>query len=929
MNEFPRQLPHGSGATLVLDDSRLLIELADGASRQDVEAALDDVDLAVEPDRAGEHPGERTTAEVVNHTDTRLWVQARSAGAIDDGVHLALREVLGPMARWIAPVYETPGTPGRGGRVCPLPHVLVLRSAGDDADDGDGGRDPLAGVARRLGLEEDTERSRYLPGFRVFVVPHPEERNAYELRDVIAREAGARSEDVKFETMPMLRDLTLVPDDTLYPQQWNMRQVVAGGTGTTAWDLSTGTATVTVAVLDYGFDLTHPDLAYAPGVHLGTMTTLTTADSGTEPHGTACAGIVAASIGNAAGVAGMAGACTIMPVRRVSGSDVETAVGIGWAASNGARVLSMSFGRYGPGEGAGPTGWDFTVIDPAIADAVTTRGRVLCAATGNEDLGTVNRYPARHPLVIACGASDQADARKSPASPDGEPWGSNFGTNVHGGVTTGVSVVAPGVLIPTTDVRGTAGYNPATGAAGDYTLSFNGTSSATPHVAGLAALLWSAYPTTTGGEIRALIERTADKVGPTPYAEVAGFPNGSRNQQMGYGRINAFRALDCADLVIRDHPSDSGAEPSSPPAGNFWDFSDVVVRPVDDGVFDPGNPAEASRVERGQTNHVYVRVTNRGPSAARNVAVTVRITPFAGLEFAYPADWTAVDATHVSPTPVVTTFATVAPGASVTATFTVSAAQVDTLWGWATGSSWHPCLLAAVSADNDHASSSTASVPTPHTPRRNDLAQRNLTVVDDVLAGDATFPFLAGHPSNGERSLEVVVDRRWFGGKAAHLVVDDEQQRFIAPVHEAIEASRPRPGDDRDGIELLERTRVRARVGCCDGVLVLEKGSRIVCDGERRRRLTVEGGEVLLRDGVPVVRLTDDVCRVRVDKEPGEVIPMALHVAVPAGAAKGRPLVVRVAQRDERGVTVGGATAVYLAGDRDRRDRRGGPGRKA
>jgi hypothetical protein len=532
MAQYPEQLEHGSGATLTLEPGLAVVSvrpsLAAAAGTVDqLLASAGLIPVAGEvtaPTAAGERPMSQ-----INDSDRLRWVRLQPPRALPTAA-AEVQAQLTEQVEWIGAVYRVSGLAGYEGLVCPLPHVLLIRP-GQGASD----TDFKQRMAAR-GLIEDEARSTYTAPFRYFLLSEPSQQNAYELRDVLLQDEGDLVQDVRFETMPMLVPTTLTPNDPLFPQQWGVQRIDAP----TAWDTTTGDASLVVCILDTGCDLTHPDLRFSdPGINLGTMQP---DGRPTGDHGTACAGIAAAVIGNNTGVAGVAGACPILPLAFQNWTDVEVAAGIRYAADHNASVISMSFGVYGPGEGVGPTGWDFTVIDPALEYA-HNRDVVLCAATGNENISTFNRYPSRHPLVIACGASDEADNRKSPTSPDGEGWGSNF--------APGVSVVAPGVHIQTTDRQGTAGYNKSAGTAGDYVATFNGTSSATPHVAGVAALVRSQDPSLPATAVRDIIEQSTDKVGTVPYANQAGFPNGTRNDEMGYGRINAASAVLMAEPAAK------------------------------------------------------------------------------------------------------------------------------------------------------------------------------------------------------------------------------------------------------------------------------------------------------------------------------------------------------------------------------------------
>lgn len=892
MKNFPQQMAHGSGASLVLDATRLLLAFQQAVPRAEVEKLAKELDLSLEDgDQENATPGER-----VNHTDRRYWVQ--SSRPIDEARY---QKIVAGAARlglaWIGPVYRASAERGRRSLLSPLPNTLLVKLSERFQRDADTANlaSRLAAAAVQEGrapaLLENAQKSRYLNGFRYFVITNPADTNAYQVRRTLLESKNRVVADVQFETMPLITPTAVVPNDSLIAQQWDMTQIDAAGAGTTGWDINTGASTVVVCVLDEGCDLTHPDLQFSDaGINLGTMMP---DGSPTGNHGTACAGIVAATFNNAVGVAGVAGNSRILPVAFDTWSDAEVAAGINWATANGASVISMSFGW---------NAWSPAVIDPAILNAFNN-DVVMCVATHNYN-GPIT-YPATNPLVMAVGASDQIDNRKTPASPDGENWGSNFGAQI--------SVVAPGVLIPTTDRQGSVGYNTSAGTAGDYTLTFNGTSSATPHVAGLAALLRSTYPTLTNVQVRNLIEQTAEKVGTVAYADTAGYVNGTWNQEMGYGRINVFRSLDGADVMIKDAPADAGTEPFS---GNFWDFSDIVVRITDDGVFNPSNPSQSKNVERGQANYIYVQVTNRGAREARNVTVSTRITPFVGTQFVYPQDWTLTDAMHVSPAPITATFASVPSGGTVLAKFRIEAAQTETLYGWVSGSSWHPCLLAVVNADNDYSFATAPLTGDPISARRNNLAQRNLSVIDVLAGASASFPFIAGNFFSADRSMSIVIDRsRLPKNMPLLLSLDEDGSAFPA-----VDFS-PRPGqggqdkDDDDscgGMVFLERTRVKTKLGCFTGVLVLEKGSRLECPTTKKLgRVTVQGGEVILRGEKRFVEVKEQVVTVKIEKSPNAIFPLSLQTTIPAGASKDDQFLIQVAQQNEQGVLVGGAAMVY------------------
>jgi thermitase len=300
-----------------------------------------------------------------------------------------------------------------------------------------------------------------------------------------------------------------------------------------AWEIARGSAAITVAVIDEGVQLNHADLSLHP--QSWNASNDTPDGSPTGNHGTACAGIIGASLDNSQGVAGAAGGVRIMAIATATWADVDIAEGLYFAADNGARVVSMSFGVY-----ASWNTWDFSLIQDALQYAYG-KGLLLVAASGNENQSQA-RFPGSDARTLCVGGSNRSDERKRIGDTSSENWwGASWGPDVD--------VVAPCLEMPTTDRLGALGY-----AAGDYYDRFNGTSSATPLVSGIAALMFSSRPSLTNVDARRLIESTCDKISPAiyAYANTGTKPSGTWNAEVGYGRVNAERALLAACALGED-----------------------------------------------------------------------------------------------------------------------------------------------------------------------------------------------------------------------------------------------------------------------------------------------------------------------------------------------------------------------------------------
>jgi len=282
--------------------------------------------------------------------------------------------------------------------------------------------------------------------------------------------------------------------------QWGLLKVQAPS----AWDVTTGSASVAVAILDTGVDLSHPDLQGKIVSSVNFSSSATASDM--YGHGTHVAGIAAAATNNGVGIAGLGYNTTVMNVKVLgddgTGSYAAVANGITWAADHGAQVINMSLG------GSTPSATLESAVNYAWGKSV-----VVVAAAGNDSSTTLS-YPAAYSNAIAVAATNADDTLAS-FSNRGD-W---------------VDISAPGVSIYSTVPTGSCPLCASSG----YRYA-SGTSMASPFVAGLAALVITRVSDVNGSgavndEVRRCLESSADALTATGA---------------GSGRINALNAVRCS-----------------------------------------------------------------------------------------------------------------------------------------------------------------------------------------------------------------------------------------------------------------------------------------------------------------------------------------------------------------------------------------------
>ncbi|MBL0385939.1 S8 family serine peptidase [Tumebacillus sp. ITR2] len=333
--------------------------------------------------------------------------------------------------------------------------------------------------------------------------------------------------DVEYVQPNYKYDLTATPNDPSYSLQWSLPKMHVPE----AWDKTQGDSSMVIAVVDTGVLSYHPDLSGSllPGYNAITNDGNYNDDNG---HGTHVAGIAAGMMGNGVGISGVAGHAKILPVKAMSasgsGSDLDIAEGITWAADHGAKVINLSLGSAS--------------FSQTMQDAINyaySKGCLIVAAAGNDNSSALH-YPGADEHVLCVMATTETNTKAT---------FSNYGSYVD--------IAAPGTNIYATTYDGAYGYK-------------QGTSMASPNVAGVAALVWNYRPTLTNFQLERVLESSALDLG-----------TAGKDTTFGYGLVNAFSAMTAAVDTTPIGLTLTGVTPNpfAPTGSNVSTFSYSIAEP--------------------------------------------------------------------------------------------------------------------------------------------------------------------------------------------------------------------------------------------------------------------------------------------------------------------------------------------------------------
>lgn len=350
---------------------------------------------------------------------------------------------------------------------------------------------------RRIFTRHNLVKRKLIEKLQGHLMKIPEEKTIEEVIDELKKDPDVIYAEPNFT----LQSLSTLPDDEYFDRQWATNKIELNN----AWDLEKGSADVTIAVLDSGIDLEHPDLKQniILGYDFVNDDSAAWDDNG---HGTAIAGVIGAIGDNREGIAGVDWQSKLMPLKVVDGDGIGTyydvARGIIYAADHNARIINLSIGGYA---------YSYALKD--AIDYALEKGCLLVAAVGNDGINTP-MYPAAYEGVIGAAATDSQDRIDK---------NSNYGDFVD--------LAAPGLSIYTTEPEGRYGYN-------------SGSSLACSHTSGLIGLILSSQPSLSRDRVEGILYNSSDYI--------------REDKSYGHGRINAYRALLAAkgieniDIAILD-----------------------------------------------------------------------------------------------------------------------------------------------------------------------------------------------------------------------------------------------------------------------------------------------------------------------------------------------------------------------------------------